>query len=135
MSKIVKFLALVYFVSGTSTLFAADGEISSGLWTQKGYSIMGEWKVIERDNKIIIVFGDDFKTRKGPDLKVYLSTRSIGSLDDRSVESTSIKIGPLKSSKGPQEYQLPEGINLNEFASLVIHCEAYSHLWGGANLN
>ncbi len=135
MSKIIKFLALVYFVSGTSTLFAVDREISSGLWTQKGYSIMGEWKVIERDNKTIIVFGDDFKTRKGPDLKVYLSTRSIGSLDDRSVESTSIIIGPLKSSKGPQEYQLPEEINLNEFASLVIHCEAYSHLWGGADLN
>jgi len=31
-----------------------------------------------------------------------------------------------------QEYEIPAGIDIADFASLLVHCEAYSVLWGGA---
>ncbi len=114
--------------------FAADDLIDQGAWQEKGYSIKGEWQIVQRDNQKFIVFNEDFKTKKGPDLKVYLSKVGIQGLDGDRVNSSSVKISPLESHKGAQEYLIPESVNLDDFKSLVIHCEAYSHLWGGADL-
>lgn len=112
----------------------AQDESYGGTWTGKGYAIKGGWHVTSRDDKTVISFDEKFKTRRGPDLKVYLSTSPIEDLQDRNVEDTSVLISPLKSNKGPQEYVLPDDVKLDDFRSVVIHCEAYSHLWGGANL-
>ena len=113
---------------------AGDPEIASGGWVEKGYAINGGWSIVERDNKRFIVFDDKFKTRKGPDLKVYLSRLPIDTIRDSEVDESSLKISPLKSNKGKQEYEIPGDVNLDEYASLLVHCEAYSHLWGGGSL-
>ena len=111
-----------------------DSEIASGPWVEKGYEIQGAWSIVERDNQKIIVFDNEFKTRKGPDLKVYLSTLPIETIRDSEVQDSSIKISPLKSNKGKQEYAIPDEVNLDEYSSVLVHCEAYSHLWGGGSL-
>ncbi len=43
-------------------------------------------------------------------------------------------VAVLKSTKGSQEYVLPANIDVSNFNSLLIHCEAYSLLWGGTNI-
>ena len=114
--------------------FADDHEIAGGTWTTKGYAINGGWKIVAREDKKIIVFDERFKTRKGPDLKVYLSRIAITEIKGEHVVQSSVEIGPLTSRKGAQEYEIPEHVNVSDFASLLIHCQAYAHLWGGAAL-
>ena len=46
----------------------------------------------------------------------------------------SLNIGELKKTKGAQEYEVPAGVNLGDYGSVLVHCEAYSVLWGGGDL-
>ena len=108
--------------------------LAGGTWINKSYDIHGSWKIVARDDARYIVFDEDFKTRRGPDLKVYLSTRTVAEVSDRTVAASSIEIAPLQSRKGAQEYEIPEDLDLADYRSLLIHCKSYSHLWGGADL-
>ncbi len=115
--------------------FSLFAQQFTGTWQKKSYDIKGTWSIEHRDDGDFIVFDKNFKTRSGPDLKIYLSKTQVKELSDNNVESTSEKISPLKSNKGAQEYKIPHGINLDQYNSLVIHCEKYSHLWGGADFS
>lgn len=109
--------------------------LAGGTWINKSYDIHGSWKIVARDDARYIVFDEDFKTRRGPDLKVYLSTRSVAEVSDKTVAASSIEIAPLQSRKGAQEYEIPEDLDLADYRSLLIHCKKYSHLWGGGDLD
>ena len=113
---------------------AESETLASGDWTNKGYDIHGNWKIVAQNGKRYIVFDENFKTRRGPDLKVYLSSRPLASVTDRTVEPNSVEIAPLKSARGAQEYEIPPDLDLGDYRSLLIHCKAYSHLWGGAKI-
>ena len=83
----------------------------------------------------VIVFSDDFRTKNGPDLKVFLSKNTVSDATGRNATTNAIRRGVLKSNKGGQEYVLPEGVTLTDFSSVLVHCEAYSKLWGGADIS
>lgn len=103
-------------------------------FTKKRYSIKGMWSVAQEDGQDVIRFNEDFKTKGGPDLKVYLSSNSLDNLDSGAVEASSVKLSVLKSNRGAQSYVIPADIDLIEYKSVVIHCEAFSVLWGGFDL-
>ena len=128
------FLAVIMILMIPISSIAGDSEVASGEWVEKGYAIKGGWKIVQRGDQKIIVFNEDFKTRNGPDLKVYLSKIPIESIKGSDVEQSSVKIGPLISNKGTQEYPIPSDLNLDDFSSVLVHCEAYTHLWGGGAL-
>ncbi len=130
LSAVLLSLTLIFY---TAISNADDGE-SSRKWIGKGYDINGGWNISEQDGKQILTFDEDFSTRKGPDLKIYLSRESIQKVKGRSVTKSSVLISPLKSEKGAQQYELPSDLNLDDFSSVLIHCEAYAHLWGGGSL-
>ncbi|MGI9310197.1 MAG: DM13 domain-containing protein [bacterium] len=117
-------------------LDAAAQEIARGEWTNKGYDIHGAWRIVARDDGVrYIVFDDDFKTRSGPDLKVFLSPRALSEINDRTAAPDSVEIGALQAHAGAQEYAIPADLDLAEYRSLLIHCKAFSHLWGGAEIH
>jgi len=103
-------------------------------FVKKRYNIKGSWNVREQDGQTVIQFNDDFKTKGGPDLKIYLSSKTLSELDSGDVEDTSVKLSVLKSNKGAQSYILPADLNLSDYKSVVIHCEAFSVLWGGFDI-
>ena len=103
-------------------------------FTKKKYKIKGEWRVVQENGKTIIRFSDDFKTKNGPDLKIFLSPQSIGGVTGQTALEGAVTLGALKSTKGTQDYVVPNGVSLANFSSVLIHCEAYSVLWGGGNL-
>lgn len=106
----------------------------SHTFVKKHYSIDGQAKILRTDKGIEIVFSETFATRSGPDLKVYLSKLPLSELEDTSVTPNSLKIGVLKSREGKQSYVLPETLSLKDYKSVVIHCEAFSKIWGGFDL-
>jgi len=136
----------VFFVASFSTLSFAQEKLSSSNqiatetvppahnFIKKNYTIKGNAKVLETVAGTEIVFSEDFETRSGPDLKVYLSKLSLSDLKDKTVAANSLKIGVLKSKNGAQHYTLPDGVSLSDYKSVVIHCEAFSKLWGGFDL-
>ncbi|RKQ71346.1 electron transfer DM13 [Litorimonas taeanensis] len=101
---------------------------------KKRYKIDGTAMLSKSENGYEIQFSDDFKTKGGPDLKVYLSKKPVSELEGETVDQTSVKIGVLKSKKGQQSYIIPDTIDLSDYESVVIHCEAFSVLWGGFDI-
>lgn len=119
-------LAVFNVAAEEVTLHAGDS------WVKK---IKGGWKIVESDGKRFVTFDDRFKTRKGPDLKLFLSSVAMGAIGNRDkVESAGRFIALLKSAKGRQRYAIPAEVDLAVFKSLVIRCEQYTVVWGGVGL-
>jgi len=106
----------------------------SGDFVKKQKSIKGSWEVVQRGDQTVIVFGEDFKAKNGPDLKVFLSPTTVSAVNGKTATDGSVLLGELTSTKGTQEYLVPAGVNLSDFESVLVHCEAYSVLWGGGDL-
>lgn len=107
---------------------------SQGNFTKKRYTVHGSWEIVTLNGEKIIRFSDGFKTKNGPDLKVFLSPSKLDSLGKKTDVTNAVNIGVLKSNKGEQTYRLPEGVELSDYKSVLIHCEAYSVLWGGFDI-
>lgn len=105
-----------------------------GKFTKKRYTIHGDWSVSQDNGQTSITFGESFKTKGGPDLKVFLSPRSLGDLTDKTALENAKYISVLKSNSGEQTYILPTDINLAAYESVIIQCEAFSVLWGGFDI-
>lgn len=132
MSLALSFMALGVFTSSIAT--AATVEQISGTWINKSKAIKGGWSIEKRGDQHVISFNDKFKTKGGPDLKVFLSPQSIDNATGKNATDGAELVAVLKSTKGAQEYVLPANIDVSNFNSLLIHCEAYSVLWGGTNI-
>ena len=120
--------------SQSTTSSSSQIEEVSRPFVKKRYSIQGEWSIIETDGQTQIKFSENFMTKGGPDLKVYLSQTPIEDLDSQAASSNTVSIGVLKSKSGGQIYTVPDDIDLTKYQSVIIHCEAFSVLWGGFNL-
>ena len=124
-------LPMVAALAFAGNAFAID---SNGTFEKKAKKISGSWTLAEVDGQQIIRFNDDFKTKKGPDLKIFLSKKSVNDLSKNPTFIEPLSLGLIDSNKGGQEYIVPEGINLDDFESILIHCESYNILWGGFDI-
>lgn len=127
--------ALALAVALAPSIASADvplGEPQS--FVEKKYDIDGGWSVVEENGRTLVRFDDDFATEGGPDLKVFLSPTAIDAVDGDTATDGSVLLGELVSTDGGQEYALPEGLSLEDFRSVLIHCEEFSVLWGGGAL-
>jgi electron transfer DM13 len=69
---------------------------------------------------------EDFSVRNGPDLFVYLSPEADG------YAKGALELGRLKATDGAFGYDLPAGVDPAGFASAVIWCKQFSHLFATA---
>lgn len=103
-------------------------------WMGKQYTIEGSWQIETVNGDLQLKFGDDFKTLRGPDVKVYLSPKDINDIGNREpVDKEGVYLGLIESFMGEQVFIIPTGINLKDYKSIVLHCQAYSVVWGGTN--
>lgn len=136
MSPYTKFMKKILLISAALLLapiaFAQDAVERD--FIEKRYKIEGTLKIDVIENQTRITLSDDFKTKNGPDLKLFLTKKPVADLTGDDVISTGLKLGVLKSNKGGQSYIIPEDVDLSQYESLVIHCEAFTVLWGGVDL-
>lgn len=114
-----------------------DGQarvISGGGWTKRTAASSGAWSIVDRDGGLFVILSENFGTRAAPDLKLFLSPKSPDELDGRNATEGALLIAPLASNRGAQEYALPTGVDLADYETIVIHCEAYSKIWSIALL-
>ena len=127
------FLFLVFVVAFASLSVAAE-PLAEGKWTKKTASISGSWSIVEEGGSRFLVLSDDFKTKKAPDLKLFLSSRDLSAIDGSNATSQAVFVAKLKSVRGGQRYPIPDDIDLNEHSTLLLHCEKYAKVWGGATI-
>ena len=71
-------------------------------------------------------FDETFDTTHGPDLHVYLAT-------DTSANDF-VSVGQIQSFGGEQSYIVPSDVDLEKYDNVLIWCEAFSMLFGHAEL-
>ncbi|MEM7612279.1 MAG: DM13 domain-containing protein [Pseudomonadota bacterium] len=125
-------LVLIGASVAPQTALAGDYE---GNWTKRSQTIKGGWSIVETAEGRFLQLDEGFKTRRAPDLKLFLSKRDAADVTANNATDGSVLIAPLKKSKGAQRYALPADLDLSEFNTLVLHCEQYTKLWGVSALS
>lgn len=127
---------IVLFLILLSAQFMNQTQTSSKLtWEARTYKVFGTCSFEMTDNGLQLNFHEDFTTSNGPDLKLVLSKVPLHKIANRDdVTQDGLVIARLRSNKGAQSYALPDSINMRQYKSLLIHCEAYSVVWGGVSL-
>lgn len=72
-----------------------------------------------------------FETDNGPDLRVYLS--GAGASEGSAGEAFR-DLGKLKGNVGDQQYEIPRGVDLDRFSTVLVWCRAFSVGFGAAPL-
>lgn len=113
-------------------------KIFSGNFESDSYftTFEGSWEIIKTENGFKVKFDNDFKTKKAPDLKIFLSKLSYEDIDAKNASNlkTSVLIAKLTKYSGEMEFVFPSGIDPNDFKSIIVHCKKYSKFWGGSSL-
>lgn len=76
---------------------------------------------------------EDFATDNGPDLFVYLSRAPVDG-DSGAFDDDFIDLGVLKGNIGPQNYEIPVDVDLDEYGTVVVWCKRFSVAFTAADL-
>ncbi len=114
---------------------AAGATVASGSWTKKTQSASGTWKITEAGDQLKFEVSSDFKTRKAPDLKIFLSPLTASEAQNNNAVNESLLVAELPKVSGSFEVTLPAGTNLSDYNSVLVHCEKYTKLWVASDLH
>jgi hypothetical protein len=76
----------------------------------------------------------DFEVGPGPKYHVYLVPRANVRDEARVKDANPIDLGRLRAFAGSQRYPIPDGVDLKNYPSVVIWCEAFGVLISPADL-
>ena len=95
------------------------------------YDVGGSFRIMMENGKRYVVLDQSFYTEGAPGLQVLLHRQN----NPTNYSSDNyIKLGNLESYQGFQRYEIPQGVSLNEFRTVVIWCEPYNITFGYARL-
>ncbi|MEM0963245.1 MAG: DM13 domain-containing protein [Bacteroidota bacterium] len=109
---------------------AAPEEIARGSFSgASGHDVSGEavWYRLDDGSNLIRLEGLD--SDNGPDLEVWLVRRTTGD-----VGQGGASLGSLKSTRGNQNYPVPDNLDPADFAGVSVWCERFSVNFGVAPL-
>jgi len=87
---ILLYVSSIFFVLSSAASYASNHQ--AGGWTDKQYSIDGSWSINVEGNQTILRLNDDFKTKRGPDLKIFLSKQSINDVTGKTATNDNYRI-------------------------------------------
>lgn len=98
--------------------------LREGTWTGSGsYTVGGIAQIYDAGGKKVLLL-NNFSSSNGPDLRVYLSTTTSA--------TSFVNLGKLKSTRGKQTYEIPDGTDIEQFKFALIWCQQFSALFGKA---
>jgi hypothetical protein len=75
----------------------------------------------------------DLSTSNGPDVRVWLSSKTAEAAADAG-NGRWLELGGLKGNRGDQNYSIPAGTDLSGYPSVVLWCRRFSVAFGAAPL-
>jgi len=85
------------------------------------------------DGKRVLRFSN-FETSNGPAVEVYLVAAADATDSDTVKNAGFLSLGPIKGSKGDQNYELPADADLSKYQSVSVWCARFSVNFGTAPL-
>lgn len=108
---------------------AAAGDRASNVLLARGrfepvaHSATGTATTIRTAADANVLTLTNFEVDNGPDLRVYLVA---GPARDESEVDDFEDLGALKGNKGNQQYDVPRGLDLDRYSTVVVWCRAFS---------
>jgi len=97
------------------------------------YSGQGDAIVLNDGSEQRFLRFENFSTDNGPDLRVYLSA-SDANADGGTFDDDFIDLGVLKGNIGDQNYEIPVGVDLAVYDTVVVWCVRFSTPFTAADL-
>ncbi len=76
---------------------------------------------------------EHFRTDNGPDLDVYLSSAGPDA-PESAFDDDFVNLGDLQGNIGDQNYEIPRGLDLDHYSTVVVWCVRFSVAFGAAAL-
>lgn len=105
--------------------------VSTFIKASGGYNIYGTATLSSDAGVLTLTFDKNFSTVSGPDLHVYLAKNN---QSPTVAGNTNLELAALKSLSGEQSYTLTQGVKIDDYDNVLIHCKGGNHFWGGGTL-
>ncbi len=132
-------LLALFILSLPFAVYSQEKTLYQGEWENDSYftTFEGNWQIVQRGEDMYVVLADNFEAKKAPDLKIFLSKHDYSDISAKNAadSKTSVLVAQLTKYKGKSSYKIPAGTDLSAYKSILVHCEKYSKLWGGSQLN
>ena len=106
-------------------------ELARGSFVSLDHGTSGAVQVLEVGDGDRVVRLEGLATDNGPDLYLYLSTNPADG-EEQAFDDEFVNLGRLKGNQGDQNYELPAGVDLDRFSSVVIWCDRFNSAFGAA---
>ncbi len=108
--------------------------LAQGSFIPRGrYSGEGTATVLNDGSEQRFLRFENFSTDNGPDLRVYLSASSADG-DSGAFDDDFVDLGVLKGNIGDQNYEIPVGVDLSVYDTVVVWCVRFSSPFTAADL-
>jgi hypothetical protein len=114
-----------------ATVTAGNVLVKRGNFESVAHAAEGTARTIRTAAGGTVLTLTNFDVDNGPDLRVYLVA---GPARDESEVDDFKDLGALKGNKGNQQYELPRGLDLERYSTVVIWCRAFSAKFARAPL-
>lgn len=108
--------------------------LASGSFESRSrYTVGGTAIVYQLEDGSHVLRLEDFSSTNGPDLFVYLTAANSAD-SDGDLDQDFINLGVLKGNVGNQNYEIPDGVDLDHFDTVVVWCRRFTVGFGAADL-
>jgi Electron transfer DM13 len=107
--------------------------LAAGLFRSLGHATSGRAVVLALADRRRFLRLEELRTSNGPDLFVDLSTAAADAPRD-TFDDDFRSLGRLKANQGSRNYQIPAGIPLDRYRTVVIWCRRFTYAFGAAPL-
>jgi hypothetical protein len=117
----------------TTTAAPVVRTVAAGQFTGRSHPASGRAEVLSDTVQSFLRF-EEFQTDNGPDLYVYLSAGVDASSPEDRFDDDFVDLGRLKGNIGSQNYELPAGVDLGTYDTVVVWCRRFAVAFGAADL-
>jgi Electron transfer DM13 len=107
--------------------------LAEGSFIDRAHATSGTAVVLNDGTEQRFLRFEDFETENGPDLNVYLSSAPPDA-PDGDLDADYVDLGDLKGNIGDQNYEIPPGVDLDRYSTVVIWCVRFTVAFGAAEL-
>ena len=105
----------------------------SGEFSSRSHQTSGRALVLNDGSEQRFLRFENFRTDNGPDVNVYLSAAP-SDAPARDLAVDFVDLGDMKGNVGAQNYEIPSGVDLGHYSTVVVWCVRFSVAFGVAPL-